>query len=80
MSDNIYVEWLLVNSILVAVWRLTCVVEGPTFLRGTLMWNPSSGSFLPLRAGSSWGSTPLNQSAHVSRTDTMILQITTNGD
>ena len=53
----------------------TCVLEGPTFLLGTFIWKPSSGSFFPLRAGSSCGSTPRSQSAQVSRTDTIILEL-----
>ena len=67
------------NEVL-STWRVlylhlfpTCVDEGPTFLRGTLMKNPSSGSFLPLCAGSSGGSVPLNQSTQVSRTDMIML-------
>ena len=67
------------NDVL-STWRVlylhlfpTCVDEGPTFLRGTLMKNPSSGSFLPLCAGSSGGSVPLNQSTQVSRTDMIML-------
>ena len=53
----------------------TCVLEGPTFLLGTFIWKPSSGSFFPFRAGSSCGSTPRSQSAQVSRTDTIILEL-----
>ena len=51
----------------------TWVLDGPTLRRGTLMWKLSS-SFFPLNAGSSCGSTPRIQSAHVSRTDTIILE------
>ena len=51
----------------------TCVEEGSTFLRGSLMGKPPSGSFLPCKAGSFCGSVPRYQSAHVSRTDFRIL-------
>jgi len=46
----------------------------PTFLRGTLMPNPLSGSFFPFKAGSPSGSTPKCQSAQVSLTETIILK------
>lgn len=50
----------------------------PTFLRGTFIANPPlSGSFLPFKAGSAKGSTPLCQSAQVSLTDIIILKTIT---
>jgi hypothetical protein len=73
-SENAEVEDVISLMLQCKGYILTCVLEGPTFLLGTRIWYPSLGSFWPLRAGSSWGSTPLNQSAHVSRTDVMILK------
>lgn len=53
-----------------------CVDDGPTFLLGTFILKPPlSGSFLPFKAGSAKGSTPLCQSAHVSRTDIIMLKV-----
>ena len=43
----------------------TCVLEGPTARRGTLMSKPPLGSFSPRRAGSLWGSRPVSQSQMV---------------
>ncbi len=43
-------------------WGETCVLEGPTARRGTLMSNPPLGSFSPRRAGSLCGSRPVSQS------------------
>lgn len=40
----------------------TCVLEGPTARRGTLMSKPLLGSFSPRRAGSLKGSCPVSQS------------------
>ena len=40
----------------------TCVLEGPTARRGTLMSKPLLGSFSPRRAGSLKGSWPVSQS------------------
>lgn len=45
----------------------TCVVEGPTARRGTLISKPPLGSFSPRRAGSLWGSRPVSQSHTVFR-------------
>lgn len=46
---------------------LTCVLEGPTARRGTLMSNPPLGSFSPLKHGSLGGSRPPSQSQMVFR-------------
>lgn len=45
----------------------TCVLEGPTARRGTLMSKPLLGSFSPRRAGSLKGSCPVSQSHTVFR-------------
>lgn len=47
--------------------HLTCVLDGPTALRGTLMSNPPLGSFSPLRQGSFGGSLAPSQSQTVFR-------------
>ena len=60
-------------STILLITDLTWVLEGPTFLLGTCILKPSAVSFFPLRAGSSLGSIPRNQSAAVSLTDTRIL-------
>lgn len=48
-------------------WGETCVLDGPTARRGTLMSKPPFGSFSPRRAGSLWGSRPVSQSHTVFR-------------
>lgn len=45
----------------------TCVLDGPTARRGTLISNPPLGSFSPLRQGSFGGSRPPSQSQIVFR-------------
>lgn len=55
---------------------LTCVLEGPTALRGTLMSNPPFGSFSPLRQGSFGGSLAPSQSQTVFRMAWRTLQTT----
>jgi hypothetical protein len=46
---------------------LTCVLDGPTARRGTLMSKPPLGSFSPLKHGSLGGSRPPSQSQMVFR-------------
>lgn len=50
------------------------MLEGPTLRLGTLIAKPVLGSFSPFNAGSLGGSKPVAQSAHVSRTDAMMLR------
>lgn len=55
--------------------QLTCVLDTPTLRRGSSTLYPVFGSFSPLRAGSSLGSSLFNQSTHTVRSPSSILHM-----